>query len=177
MPVTVPEPVPVPVLICFNLGKESRTVCLAEKSLPRDIHARNVHDQHDLHHGKRGHGRVHHDHPGEDLAWGDEDVLEALGEETSDIFLSSSPIKKSKKSNQSSTRIKLIKVELILALPLGEASLKNWQNMGQCWGFKFLIRLGEGEHLQKSIKLKNVSYIQDVRGEAYLGHCPIFLSF
>jgi len=87
-------------------AKKVGPVAWPEKSLPRDIHARNVHDQHDLHHGKRGHGRVHHDHPGEDLAWGDEDVLEALGEETSDIFLSSSPIKKSKKSNQSSTRIR-----------------------------------------------------------------------
>jgi len=99
-------------------AKKVDPVAWSEKSLPRDIQAKDLHDHHDLHHGKRGHGYVsnekflaYYDYPEEELAWGDRDILEALGGETSDIFLSSSPSKKSKTSNQSSTRLRSCSVE------------------------------------------------------------------
>jgi len=86
-------------------AKKVDRVAWSDKSIPRDIQARHPHDHHDLYHGKRGHGHVspekllaYYDYPEEELAWGDGDILEALGGETSDIFLSSSPSKKSKTS-------------------------------------------------------------------------------
>jgi len=99
-------------------AKKVDPVAWSEKSLPRDIQAKHLHDHHDLHHGKRGHGYVcpekfldYYDYPEEELAWGDGNILEALGGETSDIFLSSSPSKKSKTSNQSSARLRSCSVE------------------------------------------------------------------
>jgi len=82
------------------------------KSLPRDIcigtHHDNPADQH-LYHGKRGHDYVRakqflgcQAYPEDYSDWVEEDILEALGTETSDMFqdalLSSSPSKKSKQS-------------------------------------------------------------------------------